>query len=92
MAMISKSAKQPMEGVSSATSPWGAAEGAKKTASGSAAQGAAWTEDMKAPKPMGNFRTGDNTPGARGAITKGARVASEDVTKGMGGRVIKDMM
>jgi len=46
---------------------------------------------MQATKVMGNFRTGDNKPGARGAITKGASAASEDVTKGMGGRVIKDM-
>jgi len=89
MAMISKSAKQPMEGISSATAPWGAAEGAKKTANGT--DGGAWAADMKAPKPMGNFRTGDNTPGARGAISKGVSVASEDVTKGMGGKVIKDM-
>ena len=89
MAMISKSAKQPMEGASSASSPWGAAEGAKKTGSGS--DGGAWAADMKAPKHYGNVRTGDNKPGARGAMTKGASVASEDVTKGMGGRVIKDM-
>ena len=46
---------------------------------------------MRAPKQYGNLRTGDNTPGARGPITKGARVASESVTGGMGGRVIKDM-
>ena len=90
MAMISKSAKQPMEGIASATAPWGAAEGAKKTGNGSG--GDAWAADMRAPKHMGNFRTGDNIPGARGAMTKGASVASEDVTKGMGGRVIKDMM
>ena len=44
-----------------------------------------------APKVGGNYRTGDNTPGARGAISKGVSVASEDVTKGMGGKVIKDM-
>lgn len=89
MAMISKNAKQPMEGASSASSPWGAAEGAKKTGSGS--DGGAWAADMRAPKHYGNVRTGDNTPGARGPMTKGASVASEDVTKGMGGRVIKDM-
>ena len=40
---------------------------------------------------MVTYRTGDNTPGARGAISKGVSVASEDVTKGMGGKVIKDM-
>ena len=89
MAMISKSAKQPMEGIASATAPWGAAEGAKKTGNGSG--GDAWAADMRAPKHYGNLRTGDNTPGARGAISKGVNSASEDVTKGMGGRVIKDM-
>jgi hypothetical protein len=89
MAMISKSAKQPMEGASSATAPWGAAEGAKKTGNGSG--GDAWAADMRAPKHMGNFRSGDTTGGPRGAISKEVSVASEDVTKGMGGRVIKDM-
>ena len=92
MAMISKNAKQPMEGAASATSPWGAATGAKQTAGSSAPAGAAWSEDMKAPKPMGNFRTGDTSGGPGGAIDKKVSVASEDVTKGMGGRVIKDMM
>lgn len=89
MAMISKSAKQPMEGAAAAASPWGAAMGSKKTANGS--DGGAWAADMRAPKPYGNLRTGDNTPGARGAMSKGVSVASEDVTKGMGGKVIKDM-
>ena len=89
MAMIGKSAKQPMEGVASAASPFAAAEGSKKTANGS--DGGAWDADMRAPKQYGNLRTGDNTPGARGPITKGARVASESGTGGMGGRVIKDM-
>jgi hypothetical protein len=89
MAMISKSAKQPMEGASSASSPWGAAEGAKKTGSGS--DGGAWAADMRAPKHMGNFRSGDTSGGPGGAIDKKVSVASEDVTKGMGGRVIKDM-
>jgi hypothetical protein len=89
MAMISKNAKQPMEGVASATSPFGAAMGSKKTANGS--DGGAWAADMKAPKPYGNFRTGDNKPGARGPMTKGVSVASENVTNGMGGRVIKNM-
>jgi hypothetical protein len=31
------------------------------------------------------------TPGARGATSSAVRVASENVTRGMGGRVIKDM-
>jgi len=91
MAMISKTAKQPMEGAASAETPFGVATGAKKTAGSNAPAGAAWSADMKAPKHMGNFRTGDNTPGARGAIDKKIAVASEDVTKGMGGKVIKDM-
>ena len=89
MAMISKSAKQPMEGAAAAASPFAAAEGSKKTANGS--DGGAWSADMRAPKHYGNLRTGDNTPGARGAISKGVNSASEDVTKGMGGRVINDM-
>jgi hypothetical protein len=87
MAMISKNAKQPMEGAASASMPWGAATGAKQTGSGS--DGGAWSADMKAPKHMGNFRSGDTSGGA---IDKKVSVASEDVTKGMGGRVIKDMM
>jgi|DEB0MinimDraft_6_1074348.scaffolds.fasta_scaffold52547_2 hypothetical protein len=90
MAMISKNAKQPMEGAASASMPWGAATGAKQTGSGS--DGGAWSADMKAPKHMGNFRSGDTSGGPGGAIDKKVSVASEDVTKGMGGRVIKDMM
>jgi hypothetical protein len=86
MAMISKSAKQPMEGISSAAAPSAKAAGA--AGSGKAVK---YVTDMQATKVMGNFRTGDNKPGARGAISKGVSVASEDVTKGMGGKVIKDM-
>jgi hypothetical protein len=86
MAMISKSAKQPMEGISSAAAPSAKAAGA--AGSGKAVN---YVTDMQATKVMGNFRTGDNKPGARGAMSKGVSVASEDVTKGMGGKVIKDM-
>lgn len=88
MAMISKNAKQPMEGKASATAPWGAAEGAKKTGSGS--DGGAWAADMRAPSPYGNFRTGDNIPGKKGGMAPSAKVANE-AGKGFGGRVIKDM-
>ena len=86
MAMISKSAKQPREGMASAANPTAQAEGSK-------GRGAAvkYVTDMQATKLMGNFRSGDVKPGARGAIPKGVNPAREDVTKGMGGRVIKDM-
>jgi len=87
MAMISKSAKQPKEGMASAAAPANTAEGSY----GKRGSQVKYVTDMQATKVMGNFRTGDNKPGARGAMTKGASVASEDVTKGMGGRVIKDM-
>jgi len=87
MAMISKSAKQPKEGMASAAAPASSAEGSY----GKRGKEVSYVTDMEATKVMGNFRTGDNTPGARGPMTKGASVASEDVTKGMGGRVIKDM-
>ena len=44
-----------------------------------------------APKVGGNYRTGDNKPGARGGLNGAAATAKEDVTRGMGGKVIKDM-
>ena len=92
MAMIGKSAKQPNEGIASAAAPSRAADGSNgANVTGGMKKGQGYM-DEGAPKIMGDFRTGDNNPGARGAISKGARVASEDVTKGMGGKVIKDMM
>lgn len=108
MAMISKQAKQPMEGKSASVAPSAAAIGGSQRTSfqgssdGRSAGNPAGNvgPGMKkgngyynegAPNTMGGFRTGDNKPGARGAMTKGARTASEDVTKGMGGKVIKDM-
>ena len=47
MAMISKNAKQPLEGKASAATPFTAAEGAMKTGTGS--DGGAWAADMRAP-------------------------------------------
>ena len=91
MAMISKSAKQPVEGIASAAYPSDSAagsNGANVTGGMKKGQG---SMNEGAPKVGGNYRTGDNTPGARGAVSKGVSVASEDVTKGMGGKVIKDM-
>ncbi|MEK9954216.1 MAG: hypothetical protein VW577_02300 [Pelagibacteraceae bacterium] len=89
--MISKSAKQPMEGIASAAAPSAAAEGSNgPNVTGGMKKGAGYM-NQGAPSVMGGFRTGDNKPGARGAISKGVSVASEDVTKGMGGKVIKDM-
>lgn len=86
MAMISKSAKQPKEGMGSASAPSATAMGSK--GKGTPVQ---YGSHMQAVKTMGNFRTGDNKPGARGATAGSASVAKEDVTKGMGGKVIKDM-
>jgi len=86
MAMISKTAKQPKEGMGSASTPSATAMGSK--GKGTPVQ---YVTYMEATKTMGNFRTGDNKPGARGATTGNASVAKEDVTKGMGGKVIKDM-
>ena len=43
-----------------------------------------------APKVGGGYRTGDNIPGKRGAMSKSVSVANE-AGKGFGGRVIKDM-
>ena len=91
MAMISKNAKQPMEGMASASMPGMTAEGSNgPNVTGGMKKGSGYMNEG-APKVGGNYRTGDNTPGARGPITKGARVASESVTGGMGGKVIKDM-
>ena len=47
--------------------------------------------DEGAPKVGGNYRTGDTSGGPGGAISKEVNVTREDVTRGMGGRVIKDM-
>jgi hypothetical protein len=91
MAMIGKSAKQPNEGMASAAYPSRAADGSNGANVGPGMKKGMGYMDEGAPKVGGNYRTGDNTPGARGPITKGARVASESVTGGMGGKVIKDM-
>lgn len=91
MAMISKSAKQPMEGMSSAGYPSDKPIGdASAHVAPGMKKGQGYMNEG-APKVAGNHRSGDNKPGARGAISKGASVASEDVTRGMGGKVIKDM-
>lgn len=91
MAMISKQAKQPMEGMSSAGYPSDKPIGDATASVGPGMKKGQGYMNEGAPKVGGNYRTGDNTPGARGAISKGVSVASEDVTKGMGGKVIKDM-
>ena len=91
MAMISKSAKQPMEGMSSAGYPSDKQIGDASASVGPGMKKGQGYMNEGAPKVGGNYRTGDNTPGARGAMSKGVSVASEDVTKGMGGKVIKDM-
>ena len=90
MAMISKNAKQPMEGIASAAYPTMTAEGSNgpnvtggmKKGQGSMNEGA--------PKVGGGYRTGDNIHGKRGAMNKSVTVANE-AGKGFGGRVIKDM-
>ena len=47
---------------------------------------------MQATKVMGNYRTPETQGGPKsGSIRKQSNAASEDVTRGMGGKVIKDM-
>ena len=108
MAMISKQAKQPMEGKSSAAgvagAPGGGTTRSKFTGSsdsrktGSTGQ----TNLMKATEGYINQgpNTMDTSGDARQFVSGGPKggsmagkvsVAKEDVTKGMGGKVIKDM-
>jgi hypothetical protein len=91
MAMISKTAKQPMAGIASAASPSDKPGGDATAYTDPSMKKGSGYIDEGAPKTMGGFRTGDNKPGARGGMSSKVSVAKEDVTKGMGGKVIKDM-
>ena len=83
MAMISKTAKQPMEGMSSAAYPSDKPLGDATAHVGPNMKKGSGYMNEGAPKVGGNYRTG----GLNGA----AATAKEDVTPGMGGKVIKDM-
>jgi hypothetical protein len=88
MAMISKSAKQPKEGMASASAPSASATGSY----GKRGKQVNYVTDMQATKVMGNFRTPETSGGPKShSVNKRVTVASEDVTRGMGGKVIKDM-
>jgi hypothetical protein len=91
MAMISKTAKQPMAGMASAAKPTDKPGGdASAHTDPSMKKGQGYMNEG-APKTMGGFRSGDTKAGARGSMAGKVSVAKEDVTKGMGGKVIKDM-
>jgi len=88
MAMISKEAKQPREGMASAASPMASADGSYNKKG----KPVKYVTDMQATKVMGNYRTPETQGGPKsGSIRKQSNAASEDVTRGMGGKVIKDM-
>jgi hypothetical protein len=90
MAMISKNAKQPMEGMASASMPGMTAEGSNgPNVTGGMKKGSGYMNEG-APKVGGGYRTGDNIPGKKGGMAPSAKVANE-AGKGFGGRVIKDM-
>jgi hypothetical protein len=91
MAMISKQAKQPMEGMSSAGYPTDKPIGDAAAYTDPSMKKGKGYIDEGAPKVGGNYRTGDTSGGPGGAISKEVNVTREDVTRGMGGRVIKDM-
>jgi hypothetical protein len=91
MAMISKTAKQPMEGMSSAGYPSDKPIGDATASVGPGMKKGSGYMNEGAPKVGGSYRTGDNKPGARGSLNGAAATAKEDVTRGMGGKVIKDM-
>jgi hypothetical protein len=91
MAMISKTAKDPMAGIASAAKPMDKPGGDASAYTAPGMKKGQGYMNEGAPKTMGGFRSGDNKPGARGGISGNVSVAKEDVTKGMGGKVIKDM-
>ena len=51
-----------------------------------------YTTHMQATKVMGNYRTPETEGGPKsGSMNGNVSAAKEDVTRGMGGKVIKDM-
>ena len=68
MAMISKTAKQPMEGMSSAAYPSDKPLGDATAHVGPNMKKGSGYMNEGAPKVGGNYRTGDNKPGARGGL------------------------
>ena len=89
MAMISQEAKQPKEGMASAAYPSDTAMGSY----GKKGKAVNYTTHMQATKVMGNYRTPETEGGPKsgGAMNGNVSAAKEDVTRGMGGKVIKDM-
>jgi hypothetical protein len=109
MAMISKTAKQPMAGKASAANAAGAPQGgttrSKFTGTSDSRKTGTPNRNNMMKATEGYINQGpdtmDTSGDARGFVSGGPKsggnmsgrvtVAKEDVTKGMGGKVIKDM-
>lgn len=109
MAMISKTAKQPMEGKASyakvSGAPGGGTERSKFTGSADSRKTGATGQNNMMKATEGYINQGPDTmdtsgdasefvsggPKSGGNMAGKVTVAKEDVTRGMGGKVIKDM-